>query len=412
VIPKFKYVACPRGSDPADCPVPNYSPCPPEETACDEEKVRRQLSPDVEKARRLQLFGGTKPVPKQFEITDDDESFPYDQPCYSPSRNDLADSWTKWSAAEDESVEVELSFPFQFFGSVYNKTFVSDNGFISFRNTFKDNYQPASLPSGLSTPIIAPFWADAEVAGNGGLGNIWFKDFGDKFAVIWDEVGYFSDSLAKTHNSFQVVISKSTDFPDINNICFCYLDMGWTHGDRDGVNGFEVVPRTGPSRAATVGISRGLAGKSFRTSSTTHAYAAAVPSRVCFHASTSVFRFVADPFGTTSYSQIGRFNTSGTIHNGVRVPSGVDWLDYLGSTKILNARTGFCFNSGPNMPPVFKAGPTNGTISIPCGSELEEYKVWQQQRVCRSTAKMCLGVFLTRCCCSFCFAGIFWRSRV
>jgi hypothetical protein len=186
---------------------------------------------------------------------------PYDQPCYSPTRNDLADSWTKWVAAEDESVEVGLSFPFQFFGSTYNKTFVSDNGFISFRNTFRDNYQPASLPSGLSTPIIAPFWADAEVSGNGGIGNIWFKDFGDKFAVIWDQVGYFSDTKPKSHNSFQVVISKSQDFPDINNICFCYLDMGWTHGDRDGVNGFEIVPRVGASRAATVGISKGFAGE-------------------------------------------------------------------------------------------------------------------------------------------------------
>jgi hypothetical protein len=57
------------------------------------------------------------------------------------------------------------------------------------------------------------------------------------------------------------------------------------------------------------------------------------------------------------------------------VPSGVDWLDFLGSTLILNARTGFCFNTAPNLPPVFKAGPTNGTVSIPCGGSLEEYKV-------------------------------------
>jgi hypothetical protein len=87
-----------------------------------------------------------------------------------------------------------------------------------------------------------------------------------------------------------------------------------------------------------------------------------------------------DPFGTTSYAQIGRFNTSGTIHNGVRVPSGVDWLDFLGSTQILNARTGFCFNSGPNMPPVFKGGPMDGIVSIPCGSNLKEYKVRRMMR--------------------------------
>jgi hypothetical protein len=82
-----------------------------------------------------------------------------------------------------------------------------------------------------------------------------------------------------------------------------------------------------------------------------------------------------DPFGTTTYSQIGRFNTSGYIHNGVRIPSGVDWLDYLGSTKNSNARTGFCFNSVPNMPPIFKGAPSNGKVTIPCGNNLEEYKV-------------------------------------
>ena len=95
--------------------------------------------------------------------------------------------------------------------------------------------------------------------------------------------------------------------------------------------------------------------------------------------------FFQDPFGTTSYAQIGRFNTSGTIFNGVRVPSGVDWLDFLGSTQILNARTGFCFNSGPNMPPVFKGGPTDGIVKIPCGSNLKEYKVRQGVRFLTSS---------------------------
>ena len=221
------------------------------------------LSESEMEERRLQLFGGTKPVPKQFEITDDDTPLPYDKPCYSPTRTDLAASWTKWAADEDASVVLDLSFPFQFFGSNYSTAYINDNGFITFRSTFRDTYQPVSLPSGLTTPMIAPFWADGEVAGNGGRGNIWYKDFGDKLSVIWDEVGYYAEleSTAKSHNSFQVVISKDQDLPDMNNICFCYLDMGWTHGDKDGVGGFEITPRVGQSRAATIGITEGLAGK-------------------------------------------------------------------------------------------------------------------------------------------------------
>ncbi len=261
---KYVYEKCPKGADPDDCPVPFYKPCLPEETECGKGKNRRMtLSESDPEDRQLLLFGGTKPVPKQFEIMDNGTPLPYDKPCYNPTRNDLAKSWTKWASDEDASVVVDLSFPFEFFGSTYNTTYINDNGFITFRNTFRDTYQPVSLPSGLTTPMIAPFWADGEVAGNGGRGNIWYKDFGDKLSVIWDEVGYYAeaDTKAKTHNSFQLVISKAQDFPDMNNICFCYLDMGWTHGDKDGINGFENTPRVGQSRAATIGITRGFAGK-------------------------------------------------------------------------------------------------------------------------------------------------------
>lgn len=263
--------------------------------------------------------------------------------------------WTIWDAADDESVKVELKFNFDFFGRTYNEAFITDNGFLSFENTFQNNYQPSTFPSGLDTPMIAPFWADTEVASNGGRGNIYYKDFGDHLAVIYDEVGYFTGStnIAPTHNSFQMVLSQTPTNenpgnrnPELNNICFCYLDMGWTHGDRDGVGGFEekrdAVDQT---RSATVGITAGY------------------PA----------------PYQYTQYAQIGRFNQTGNTHNGVTIPSGVDFLDFLGSTKKKNgqsARSGFCFNSRPNIPPIFKAGPMNGTITIPCRGKLEEYKVY------------------------------------
>jgi hypothetical protein len=370
----FVYDACPKEADPDDCPVPNYAPCTGNETSCNQDDT-----PKARRQRRLKLFD-SKPKVKQFEIENDDQPLPYDQPCYSPSRKEMTESWTKWVAAEDDSVEINLSFNFIFFGKVYNKTFISDNGFLTFENTFRDNYQPSALPSGLSTPMIAPFWADAEVAENGGRGHIWYRDFGGTLAVIWDEVGYFTgdDEEAMTHNSFQVVISKDQDFVDMNNICFCYLDMGWTHGNRDGVNGFEPIPRVGQSRAATVGITDGLAGMLDLFSWDHYAHIYFIKFFFSHYIPLRFFRdilFYTAPFGTATYAQIGRFNTSGNVHNGVRISSGVDWLDFLGSTAILDSRTGFCFNSGPNMPPVFKGRPTNGTVSIPCGGNLEEYKV-------------------------------------
>lgn len=168
------------------------------------------------------------PATKQFEIPDDTTKLPYDKPCFSPTRNDLKSKWTLWEKDDDESVNVPLGFPYEFYGATYNDVFVADNGFLSFHNTFRNNYQPTSFPSGLGTPMIAPFWADVEVARNGGKGNIYYGDFGEVFAVIWDEVGYFQDGntvnpvTSGAHNSFQVVISKSTNqrLPDLSNVSY------------------------------------------------------------------------------------------------------------------------------------------------------------------------------------------------
>jgi hypothetical protein len=343
--------------DQQDCPVPLYTRCGPGETSCGGRRLKKDLTAEerVEHLRKLQFGGLVIPDAGQFEIKDDETPLPYDQPCHSPTRTEMKNSWTVWDANDDVSVKVELKFNFDFFGRTYTEAYIADNGFLSFENTFQNNYQPSSFPSGLDTPIIAPFWADTEVARNGGRGNIYYKDFGDHLAVIYDEVGYYTGStnIAPTHNSYQMVLSQTPTAdspnnrnPELNNICFCYLDMGWTHGERDGTDGFEDA-RDGKdqTRSATVGITAGY------------------PS----------------PYQNTQYAQIGRFNETGNTHRGVLIPSGIDFLDFLGSTKKKNgqsARAGFCFNSRPNIPPIFKAGPTDGLITIPCKGNLEEYKVY------------------------------------
>ena len=120
-------------------------------------------------------------------------------------------------------MNVGLSFPFDFYGQTYNDVLVVDNGFIGFDSAFQNNHQPTSFPSGLYSPIIAPFWADVETANNGGRGDIYYRDFGNEFAVIWDEVGYYKDGnvASPTHNSFQLVISKTANprMPDSSNVC-------------------------------------------------------------------------------------------------------------------------------------------------------------------------------------------------
>lgn len=207
---------CPTHADPNDCPVPDYTPC--NGTLKCGDKERRVLTAEEEdkEQRRLQL-----PPVNQFTF-DDSTKLPYDLPCFGPTRNGLRNDWTKWEGDDDSAVNVPLSFDFSFYGSTYNDVMVVDNGFISFVDTFRNNYQPTSFPSGLGVPMIAPFWADVETAFNGGRGDIYYRDFGEVFAVIWDEVGYYKDGnvTTPTHNSFQVVISKTSNqrLPDLANV--------------------------------------------------------------------------------------------------------------------------------------------------------------------------------------------------
>jgi len=338
--------------DQQDCPVPDYAKC--DVPNCGGRLLKKEFTAVEKEAydRKLLL---TAPVARQFEIGDDETPLPYDQPCYSPTREEMKTEWTRFEAGDDQSTNIALKFNFDFFGRTYDNLWLADNGFVSFENTFQNNWQPSTFPSGLAVPMIAPFWADAEILSNGGRGNIYYKDFGTNLAIVWDEVGYYTGStaIAPTHNSFQMVISQTPSDaepfnrnPELNNICFCYLDMGWTHGDRDGTNGFEGKREASErSRSATVGITAGY------------------PA----------------PYKYTQYAQIGRFNTTGNTHNGVTIPSGVDFLSFLGSEKKKNgqsARSGFCFNSRPNIPPIFKAGPRDGLINVPCGGDLPEYKVY------------------------------------
>jgi hypothetical protein len=184
-----------------------------------------------------------------------------------------------------------------------------------------------------STIVIAPFWADADTTRSATepelYGQVWYKHFPqeNKFAVIWDKVGYYREQNDKL-NTFQVVISDGND-PDMGinqNICFCYLDMQWTTGGAsggvDGFGGFS--EEVGP---ATVGTNKGSEG---------------------------------------IFGQYGRFNMPGIEFNGAfGGPSGVDYLDYRGA---INASGALCFdNRNPNIPPIASGFPPNNELMIVCG---------------------------------------------
>jgi hypothetical protein len=131
---------------------------------------------------------------------------------------------------DDLSSSADLDFLFNFFGTMYDKIYINNNGNLSFERAYGD-YDPTGFPS-TDFKMVAPFWADVDTRSQ--IGRVWKKKLpGNAFALAWDHVGYFP-SQGDLRNTFQVVISDGTnaEMGLGNNVCFCYEDMQWTTGGK------------------------------------------------------------------------------------------------------------------------------------------------------------------------------------
>jgi hypothetical protein len=137
--------------------------------------------------------------------------------------------------------QVALPFSIDFWGKTYDKTFVNNNGNVTF-----DEPLGIYTPFALTAPqqaIIAPFFADVDTRSGGdtvkyGWGNTTF-DSHRAFCANWVDVGYYNQHYDKL-NSFQLLL---VDRSDIRNgdfdIVFNYGSINWETGDAsEGVNGF------------------------------------------------------------------------------------------------------------------------------------------------------------------------------
>jgi streptogramin lyase len=110
---------------------------------------------------------------------------------------------------DSPSVQADLGFTADFFGTTETKVWVNNNGNITF-----DGAQSAYTPYGLtgtSHQIIAPFFADVDTRGAGtvtayGQGTV---DGHNAFGVTWNGVDYFNATLSDHQSKldrFQVVL--------------------------------------------------------------------------------------------------------------------------------------------------------------------------------------------------------------
>ncbi|MEO7651468.1 MAG: nidogen-like domain-containing protein, partial [Bryobacteraceae bacterium] len=139
------------------------------------------------------------------------------------------------------SFQTSLGFVLSFFGNTYNSVWVNNHGNITF-GTSTTQYTPSSLSS-VTTPIIAPLWADADTRTypvsaitSYGTGTVSVPGVGirNAFGATWDGVGYFSLHTDKL-NSFQVIlIDRSDRSAGAFDIEFNYNQVLWETGDDSG----------------------------------------------------------------------------------------------------------------------------------------------------------------------------------
>ena len=128
---------------------------------------------------------------------------------------------------------VSLGFNVNFFGTNYSQIYVNNNGNITFNGPL-GTFTPFGI-SGVSTPMLAPFFADVDTRIGApvtyGTGSI---DGHQVFGVNWIDVGYFSTHLDKTNNFQLIIVDRSDTGAGNFDFEFNYDSILWETGDASG----------------------------------------------------------------------------------------------------------------------------------------------------------------------------------
>ncbi|XP_048735670.2 sushi, nidogen and EGF-like domain-containing protein 1, partial [Ostrea edulis] len=160
------------------------------------------------------------------------------------------------SAVDDGSTsKIPISVPFPFFGSLYNSTYVNNNGDITFETPLTQ-YTSEPFPINGTHRIIAPFWTDIDTTEGGSL---WYRTTNDvttlqrgastvhslfpditqftptwMMVVTWDDVAAYSCSTTcNQRNTFQLILITN----GIHSFAvFNYNKIIWTKSTQVGFN--------------------------------------------------------------------------------------------------------------------------------------------------------------------------------
>uniref|UniRef100_A0A8C1XNK1 Zgc:112964 n=1 Tax=Cyprinus carpio TaxID=7962 RepID=A0A8C1XNK1_CYPCA len=159
------------------------------------------------------------------------------------------------SIEDENSTLINLWSPFVFFGRMYNRTYVNNNGHLTF-NQPSSQFISQYFPINGSEDIIAPLWTDVDVSINGIISyqqysngsvltratqdiNQYFPglNFTANWVLVatWDRVAYYYHSGTET--SFQVVLISGSDLSFILiNYGDCAVGYNFVQAGYDTIN--------------------------------------------------------------------------------------------------------------------------------------------------------------------------------
>uniref|UniRef100_A0A8C1XRN5 Uncharacterized protein n=1 Tax=Cyprinus carpio TaxID=7962 RepID=A0A8C1XRN5_CYPCA len=151
---------------------------------------------------------------------------------------------------------IPLLQPFVFFGRVYDKIFVNNNGDLTFNEPF-DQWHPCYLPAYSSIDIIAPLWTDIN---NSEQGTISYRQVKDAhllnrasrevnkyfprlnfsaswvFIATWDKVPYYGNR--ESESTFQVVLVSG------KNMSFTFMHYDFITPTQSAESGLDTINST------------------------------------------------------------------------------------------------------------------------------------------------------------------------
>ncbi len=147
---------------------------------------------------------------------------------------------------DDQALQFDLPFSFQYYGVSYDRFTIAANGWIGMGDTFDDDYSNSGIPnSDGPAAMIAPYWEDlSPQRTNSGKVWQWHDDVDHRLVVEYNHV----EQYAPTGNfeTFQVILLDPAYHPTATGdgkMVFQYKDMS-AELQSDGTVGIENAAET------------------------------------------------------------------------------------------------------------------------------------------------------------------------